>query len=280
MVLEKAIRIPRFLCGWMFLFLAAAFCASTALALPPSGGLSLVQVKSVVLDPRTNQPIVVLEDKENGRILPIWIGPSEAQAILLQLEGVQPPRPMTHDLLRNVIRSLKADVVRVVITELKAGTFFAYIDMKSLDRDFAIDSRPSDAIALALRAHVPIFVKSKVLREEVAGISIPRLTHRRRLGIVLQKMNPSLARFFGGGVVKGLLVSQVAKDSPGEHSGLRRGDVIMKVEGESVRTVQMFEKVYPKFPGGFDVTVRRGEKGAEIHVRLVPEKDGDDLSEK
>ncbi len=254
-------------------FFAAMVLASAAQAAPPAAGMWEVQVKSVVLDSRSNQPIVVLEDKENGRILPIWIGPAEAQAIMMQLKGVHPPRPMTHDLLRKIIEGLKARVIRVIITELRSGTFYAQIVIKSPDRQFFLDSRPSDAIALALRTHSPIFVKSKVLSDDVAAISIPKLTHRKRLGIVLQAMSPSLARFFGGSG-KGLLVSQVTKGSAGDRSGLRRGDIILKVEGESVSTVRLFEMKYPEYPGGFHVTVRRGKNDSKIRLRLVPEDNG------
>jgi hypothetical protein len=254
-------------------FFAAMGLASAAQAAPPSAGMWKVQVKSVVMDSRSNQPIVVLEDKKNGRILPIWIGPAEARAIMMQLEGIHSPRPMTHDLLRNMIEGLKARVIRVIITELRSGTFYAQIEIKSSDRQFFIDSRPSDAIALALRTRSPIFVKSEVLSDEVAGISIPMLTHRKRLGIVLQAMSPSLARFFGGSG-KGLLVSQVTKGSAGDRSGLRRGDVILEVEGENVSTVRRFEKKYPEYPGGFNVTVRRGKNDSKIRLRLVPEDDG------
>lgn len=274
-MIREALGRPVYPFTWMCGLLAAVLLISAAQAAEsPSAKMWEVQVKSVVMDSRSGQPIVVLEDKKNGRLLPIWIGPAEAQAIMMQLEGIQPPRPMTHDLLRNIIGGLKAKVVRVIVTELRAGTFFAHIVMKSADRDFSIDSRPSDAIALALRTRSPIFVRAEVLREDVAVLSMPKLTHRKRLGIVLQAMNPTLARFFGSGASKGLLVSQVSEGSPGEKSGLRRGDVILEVEGQAVSTLDGFEKAYPDFPGGFDVTVRRGKNGSDIRLRLVPRGDG------
>ncbi len=269
----KALRDAIFRSTWTCALLAAIWLAPPVQAAPPSSKLWKVHVKSVILDSRNNQPIVILEDRKNGRILPIWIGPAEARAIMLQLENIQPPRPMTHDLLRNMIKGLKAKVVRVIITELRAGTFFAHIEMKSAGRSFSFDSRPSDAIALALRTRSPIFVRGEVLRDTVAGISAPRWTHRKRLGIVLQAMNPSLARFFGGSD-EGLLVSQVSEGSAGARSGLRRGDIILEVEGKAVSTVGRFEKMYPEYLAGFDVTVRRGQNGSKIHLRLVPDSDG------
>ena len=270
---RNALRDPIFRFLGACAFFAAMVLASAAQAAPPAAGMWKVRVKSVVMDSRSNQPIVVLEDKKNGRLLPIWIGSAEAQAIMMQLEGVHPPRPMTHDLLRNMIEGLKARVIRVIITELRSSTFYAQIVIKSPDRQFFIDSRPSDAIALALRTHSPIFVKSKVLSDDVAGISIPKLTHRKRLGIVLQAMSPSLARFFGGSG-KGLLVSQVTKGSAGYRSGLRRGDVILEMEGENISTVRRFEMKYPEYSGGFNVTVRRGKNDSKIQIRLVPDDSG------
>ena len=272
-MMRKALRKSVIRLVWAVALLAAITPVSAVRAMAPSAEMSKVQVKSVILDPRTNQPIVVLEDKKNGRILPIWIGPAEAQAIMMQLEGIQPPRPMTHDLLHNMIEGLKAQVLHVIITELRSGTFYAHIEMKSDDRSFSIDSRPSDAIALALRTRSPIFVRGEVLRDDVAGISVPKLTHRKRLGIVLQAMNPSLARFFGGDE-KGLLVSHVSTGSTGDRLGLRRGDVILDVEGEAVSTVEQFEKMYPEYSGGFTVTVRRGKNHSKIRLRLVPDRDG------
>ncbi len=235
---------------------------------PEAGGLRGVRVKSVIMDSRTNQPVVLLEDKEGGGLLPIWIGPAEAQAILLQLKGITPPRPMTHDLLKNVIGGLKAKVVRVVITELKGGTFYARIQMKSPGRSFSIDSRPSDAIALALRAGAPIFAKAKVLEKGLLNVSAG-LTHRKRLGIVLQAMTPMLAKFFGGGTAEGLLVSQVLEGKPGEKSGLLRGDVIFQAGGKKVSSVGSFEREFTKSAGGMSVLVRRGPSGESVRLRLV-----------
>ncbi len=236
---------------------------------PEAGGLRGVRVKSVIMDSRTNQPVVLLEDKKGGGLLPIWIGPAEAQAILLQLKGITPPRPMTHDLLKNVIGGLKAKVVRVVITELKGGTFYARIQMKSPGRSFSIDSRPSDAIALALRAGAPIFAKAKVLKEGLLNVSSNGLTHRKRLGIVLQAMTPMLARYFGGGTAEGLLVSQVREGKPGEKSGLLRGDVILQAGGKKVSSVGSFEREFTKSAGGMSVLVRRGPTGENVRLRLI-----------
>jgi uncharacterized protein len=120
-------------------------------------------IKGLMIDPITNMPIVVLRDDEGQRILPIWVGVFEANAIALQIENVQTPRPMTHDLLKNVLEDLNARVERVVVCDLKDNTFYATIHIHSGGDSRSIDARPSDAIALALRAQAPIYVEESVI---------------------------------------------------------------------------------------------------------------------
>jgi hypothetical protein len=119
----------------------------------------------------TNQPIVLLKERAGERYLPIWIGASEAAAIALSLQGVVTPRPMTHDLLKNMLEELAVGVDRITITELREGTFYATIEMSRNGSSYEISSRPSDAIALAVRLSVPIYAADDVLTE--ASILIP-----------------------------------------------------------------------------------------------------------
>jgi len=124
-----------------------------------------MKVKGLMFDPVSNMPIIVLKDTAGETVLPIWVGIFEANAIAMQLENITSPRPMTHDLLRNIIEGLQVRVTRVEITDLRDNTFFAQI---LLDRDgetLSIDARPSDAMALALRAGAPIFVHSVVIEK-------------------------------------------------------------------------------------------------------------------
>ncbi len=122
-----------------------------------------VQIRGLMLDPVTNMPIVVLKDIASDLVLPIWVGVFEANAIALELEKTTMPRPMTHDLLRNMARGLNAVVTRVVVSDLREDTFFATIWMTQGGESISMDARPSDAIALALRWDCPIFVGRKVL---------------------------------------------------------------------------------------------------------------------
>jgi bifunctional DNase/RNase len=120
-------------------------------------------IKGLMVDPITNMPIVILRDKEGQKVLPIWVGTFEANAIQLQIENITTPRPMTHDLLRNVIHDLKASVQKVVVCDLQDNTFYALIYLAISGDTVAVDARPSDAIALALRTRAPIFVEDTVI---------------------------------------------------------------------------------------------------------------------
>ena len=124
-----------------------------------------VKIRALMMDPNSGTPIVILKDVDSDTMLPIWVGAYEANAIALEIEKITPPRPMTHDLLRNLIIELGIQVERVVVTSLRDNTFFAVIEMRMSDGNrMVLDSRPSDAIALALRADCPIYVDAEVIK--------------------------------------------------------------------------------------------------------------------
>ena len=131
-----------------------------------------MKVEGLTLDPLTNMPIIILKDISSDKALPIWVGYFEANAIALEIEKINTPRPMTHDLLRSIISSLHAKVKHVLINDLKDNTFFAVISVIQNGSDMTIDSRPSDAIALALRTKSPIFVEEKVI-EAAKKLDLP-----------------------------------------------------------------------------------------------------------
>ena len=127
-------------------------------------------IRGLMLDPVTQMPIVILKDVGGETVLPIWVGVNEAQAIALEMEKVSTPRPMTHDLIKNVLTGLETQVHKVVVTELKEETFYAVIWLEREGDVISIDSRPSDALALALRVDCPIFVDDLVLKSsKIAG---------------------------------------------------------------------------------------------------------------
>jgi uncharacterized protein len=147
-------------------------------------------IKGLMIDPITNMPIVILRDKEGQRVLPIWVGAFEANAIALQIENVDTPRPMTHDLLRNVIRDLKASVQKIVVSDLKENTFYALIHLMVNGEALAVDARPSDAIALALRTSAPIFVEEHVIDHAKTVDLAPEKAGSERLQKWLENLDP------------------------------------------------------------------------------------------
>jgi hypothetical protein len=132
-----------------------------------------VRIRGLMMDPATSMPIVVLKDVGSETVMPIWVGIFEANAIAIEIEKVAVPRPMTHDLTRNLIRHLNGQLERVVISELKDDTFFAVLWLRQGEEQVAIDARPSDAIALALRADCPIYVSEQVMQAAKLNTSGP-----------------------------------------------------------------------------------------------------------
>jgi bifunctional DNase/RNase len=136
-----------------------------------------VKIRGLMMDPSSGTPIIILKDVNSETMLPIWVGAYEANAIALEIEKIEPQRPMTHDLLRNLIIEMGASVDRVVVTELRDNTFFAVIEMRNKAGEILmLDSRPSDAIALALRSDCPIFVDEEVIRASRNTVSTAEAT--------------------------------------------------------------------------------------------------------
>jgi bifunctional DNase/RNase len=140
-----------------------------------------MSIKGLMVDPITNMPIVILHDSDGKRVLPIWVGPFESSAIALQVENVSTSRPMTHDLLRDVIHGLKAHVLKVVVSDLRDSTFYALIHLVVSDKIVVIDARPSDAIALALRVRSPIFAEDSVINKAKSLDITPEKGNSERL---------------------------------------------------------------------------------------------------
>ena len=137
-----------------------------------------MKIRGLVMDPVTNMPIVILKDVNGTSVLPIWVGIYEANAIALEIEKVTTPRPMTHDLLKNLLLGLEMHVNRVVVSELRDDTFYALIWLERDGQMMSIDSRPSDALALALRVDCPIYVEDEVLKSsKISGSATDKITN-------------------------------------------------------------------------------------------------------
>ena len=149
-----------------------------------------VRVKSLMLDPTSSVPIVILKEEDGNRILPIWIGVFEASAIAARIDGQEPHRPLTHDLLLNGLHTVGAKVDKVVICDLQESTFFAKIHLRSGETPLTLDARPSDAIALALRAEAPLLVLDSVFQKAQAAEIATQESDEERLKKWLEEVSP------------------------------------------------------------------------------------------
>lgn len=157
-----------------------------------NGGKDLeveMKIRGLMMDPMTNMPIVVLKDLSGDSVLPIWVGIYEANAIALEIEKVTTPRPMTHDLIKVVLMGLDTSIRKVVVNELKDDTFYAMIWLEREGRLISVDSRPSDALALALRHDCPIYVEEKVLQSSRSSATVSEKVNNEELRKWLENLN-------------------------------------------------------------------------------------------
>jgi len=148
-----------------------------------------VKIRGLMMDPATNTPVVVLQETRGTGVLPIWVGVPEAQAIAREIEKIEAPRPQTHDLLKNVLIGLDVHVQRVVVSDLKEDTFYALIWMERDGQTMSMDSRPSDALALALRLDCPIFVEDQVLKNSTKSGVVSEKSSNEELRKWLEGLN-------------------------------------------------------------------------------------------
>ncbi len=148
-----------------------------------------MKIRGLMMDPVTNMPIVILKDVSGNSILPIWVGVYEANAIALEIEKVSTPRPMTHDLIKTLLLGLNTGMKKVVVSELKDDTFFALIWLERGGEMISVDSRPSDALALALRLDCPIFVEDSVLKSSKLASSVSEKLNNEELRRWLENLN-------------------------------------------------------------------------------------------
>jgi bifunctional DNase/RNase len=228
-----------------------------------------MEVKGVRLDPIGTTPVIILVDKEEKKVLPIWIGLLEANAIDKELNNITSPRPMTHDLLHSILTQVQVKVKEVKIVDLKDNTYYATLFLKLNKGVIEVDARPSDAIILALKSKIPIFVAAKILDEQGVALT-PKSTFGERYGIRIQELTPALALNFNFKEEKGVLVSEVLERSVSETSGIKAGDIIMKVNSKEVGTVQEFKEAFDSAKAGdtLKILLFRDEKFKEINLLL------------
>lgn len=230
-----------------------------------------MEVKGVKLDTIGNNPVVLLVDKEGKKALPIWIGLLEANAIDKELKNIASPRPMTHDLLHSILTQVQVKVKEVKIVDLKDHTYYAKLFLKLSKEVIEVDARPSDAIILALKSKLPIFIAAKILDEQ--GIALTQRNNSgERYGVYVQELTPALASHFNFRGKKGVLVAEVLPGSVSEISGIKAGDIITKVNSKEMGSVQEFEEIFETSKAGdpLKILLFREDKFQEINLILKP----------
>ena len=226
-----------------------------------------MEVKGVRLDAIGQNPVVILTDKEGKKALPIWIGLLEANAINKELNNISSPRPMTHDLLHSILAQTQMKVKEIKIVNLKDNTYFAILFLIFNKGLIEVDARPSDAIIIALKSKVPIFVSTKILDEQ--GIPLVKKNGLgERHGIRIQELTPSLALHFNFKGQTGVLVSEIVPGAVSETSGIKAGDIITKVNFKEVGNVQEFEEVFDALKEGNMVRILFFREGKFHEVNL------------
>jgi bifunctional DNase/RNase len=198
----------------------------------------LVKVKfnNLTIDPQSKQPVVLLADPDEERALLIWIGFFEARAIHSEMQGIEPFRPLTHDLLKRIIQKTDGQIDHIVITHVKENVFYATIMIKQDGSLIEIDARPSDSIVMALKFKAPIFVAKKLFDDMAISIAEQKEIEEE-YGISIQDLSPELAKYLSYPSKQGVLVSDVKAESPAARDGIASGDIIVEIGGETVEDV-------------------------------------------
>ncbi len=245
-----------------FWLLAATCCAAQSADKPsaqaPTDNKELIRVNvyQLVVDPANRQPVVTLADPEEKRALFIWIGVPEARAIYSELEGVEHQRPLTHDLLENIILKTKGEIHRIVVTHTRENIYYATVVLQREDSLIDIDARPSDAIVMALKFSAPIFV-SRDLFEKMSLPLEARDETEESYGLSLQELTPDLAKYLQFESKTGVMVSAIRKGSQAEADGLMTGDIIVEIAGQIVEDLRFFRKTLEKSKQPLEVKVYR-----------------------
>jgi len=262
----------QYLVGCIVVLLSVCLAPLSSVSQSPDEDVLEVKIKGVTIDPQGNTPVVILEEQQGHRAFPIWVGLPEARAIMLELEGVSSPRPLTHILLHNILVDLNVKIGRVIITDMREDTFYATILLQQGNKSLTIDARPSDAIALALHDQAPVFATKKLLnavrtvtlQEPPSSASVVKT-----LGMQLQNLDAALASFFHLAKASGVLVSSVEAGSQAEQHGMRRGDVITSIDGRPVKDIQDFLATYKEKKVGQEMFCQITRDRNPLTIRLL-----------
>jgi len=206
----------------------------------------LMKIESIRGNLESGVMIVILMEAEGARVLPISVGGDQALAIHFGQHGLTAPRPLTHDLMAQILSTMHASVERVTITDLREGTYFAELALRHQNEKYNIDARPSDAIALSLRVNSPIYAMPHLLAKgidlDVTNGGVPPYAETPVWGLAVQPLSPEIAEFFDH--KEGVLVSDVSSGGPAEKSGVMPGDIIVRIQESPIKDLRSFlEKI-------------------------------------
>jgi uncharacterized protein len=245
--------------GTVIATLLLSGCAHEPAALSVFADQVRVDVTDVAYDHSTGAHYLVLEEKSERRVLPIAIGDDEAQAIMFELRGIKPERPLTYELMLKLIEQTGNRVDRVVIGDVRDEVYYArvYLDHGR----YTLDSRPSDAIALAIGANAPIFVADKLLQTATSESRTPQVNTVKGLGMTMQELTPELAQYFGVTIRSGVLVADIGSNA--QNTGVERGDIVTQIDGRPIITLDDFGRAAARASAGADsyvsLSVRRDD---------------------
>jgi bifunctional DNase/RNase len=261
-----------FICG---LWLATSTCslAGTAAKFSPAAApaddlLFQVHVYRLVIDPASQQPVVSLADSDEKRAFPIWIGFTEARAIHSELQGLEHPRPLTHDLLAGIIDKFDGKIQRVIITHVKDNVFYATLVAQKDETLIEIDARPSDSIVLALKANAPIYITRSLFEKMSISLEAPQETGSV-YGLNLQEITPELARYLALESSRGVMVSAVRPASQAERDGLQPGDILVEFDGQPIADVMSAQDLMENSKGPLKAKITRDKQ--TLIITLHPE---------
>lgn len=260
-------RRMRSLCFVLWVVLSCGGCDSA------DRELLAVTVEGVVIDPETQSPILFLVDPASERGLPVWIGLSEARAISLGLEKITPPRPLTHDLTKRMLDLLHARVERVVISDLRDNTYYAILNLRAGGKTWEVDSRPSDAVALALQFDAPLYLSRALVDKGVLvdlRSSSAETSTKSLYGFGFQELSPDVARYFGFGKEEGVIVTEIRPESPAEKAGLQKGDIFVRLDQKPVAGKEDVQTILREKESPFPMSVDVYRKGEVVSLKIKP----------
>jgi bifunctional DNase/RNase len=226
-----------------------------------------VKVHMLGLDSANKLPLVFLADSHEERALPICIGLFEANAIYSEMQGIKHRRPLTHDLLEDIIQKANGKIYRVIITHHKEGIYYAAIEMDKDGALLEIDARPSDSIVMALKFKAPIFVSKSLFRDMAIPLE-EKKEAEEQYGLTIQELTSDLAEYFSFSSPYGVLVSDVQEGSPAEKDGIKRGDIFVEVGGQIVKDVAILKQALTKSESNVQAKIFR--KAQVLSITLHP----------